>query len=173
MRWPTLAVTLGRNQHMACEIVSCRGAVFVLWGVPSTEDVDRIVLSLRAAVEQAGEPVVFVTRVPIDQPAPSAEVRRYLNESMPALLALISSYHAVLEGDGFTAAVKRAVLLGLFQLTWRRGVFSVHSRVADVPSVHEPKQRAATQRLLELARARGLLDASGPTSGSALLGAGR
>jgi len=94
---------------MACDIVTCRGAVFVLWGMPTTEDKDPIILALRAAVEQAGEPVVFVTRVPVDQPAPSMEVRRYV----------------------------------------------------------------AAQRLLELAKTRGLLDASGPTSDSALLRAGR
>ena len=149
---------------MACDIISTRGALFVLWGVPTNEDMDRIVNSLRAAVEQTGERIMYVTRVPVDQPPPSAEVRRYLDGLMPAFVELVSGYHVVMEGAGFAAAVKRAVLLGLFQLTWRRKTFFVHSSVDEIRGSLEPKLRPAMQALLDLAKSRGLLDAAGPIS---------
>jgi hypothetical protein len=150
---------------MACEIISTRGAVFVLWGVPTIEDIDRVIATLRDAVRQVGEPVIYVTRVPVNQPAPSGDVRRHLDKLMPTLTQLFSSYHVVLEGDGFSAALKRAVLLGLFQLSWRRKTFFVHSVVGEIPSSLEKHRLAAFNQLVVAAKAQGLLDAEGPRSG--------
>lgn len=147
---------------MACDIISTRGALFVLWGVPTIDDVDRVIVALREAVRVAGEPVIYVTRVPMTQPAPSAEVRRHLDGLMPTLTQLFSSYHVVLEGDGFAAAVKRAVLLGLFQLSWRRKTFFVHAVVGEIPNSLEKRRVAAFNQLVIAAKADGLLDAAGP-----------
>jgi hypothetical protein len=107
---------------------------------------------------------MYITRVPVDQPAPSAEVRRYLDGLMPTFLELVSGYHVVMEGAGFAAAVKRAVLLGLFQLTWRRKTFFVHSSVDEIRVGLDPKLRSVVHALLDLAKSRGLLDAPGPIS---------
>ncbi len=149
---------------MVCDIISTRGAIFVLWGVPAVEDMDRVATALRDAVHESGAPVLYVTRVPVSQPAPSAEVRRHLDELMPTLLQLFSTYHVVLEGDGFGAALKRAVLLGLFQLSWRRKTFFVHSLVDEVPASLEEGRLPAFHQLLVAAKAQGLLDADGPRS---------
>lgn len=147
---------------MTCDIISTRGAVFALWGVPETSDVDRVEEALREATRVAGEPVIYVTRVPVNQPAPSAEVRRYLDTKMPVLTELVSTYHVVMEGVGFTAAMKRGVLLGLFQLSWRRKTFFVHSVVGEVPSVLDKRRVQVFNDLVRAAKAEGLLDAEGP-----------
>jgi hypothetical protein len=152
---------------MACDIISTRGALFVLWGAPTTGDVDRLIQSLSVAVEQAGEPVVFVARVPVAQPPPSTEVRRHMAELMPKFLPLLSSYHVVLEGAGFASAVKRAILISLFQLTWRRERFFVHANIQEVHHSLEPKLHPAVHGLFDLAKSRGLLDATGPILDSA------
>lgn len=147
---------------MACEIISTPGAIFVLWGIPTLDDVDQVVEALHEAVHEAGEPVIYVTRVPVNQPAPSAEVRRQLDKLMPTLTQLFSTYHVVLEGAGFGAAVKRAVLLGLFQLSWRRKTFFVHSLIEEIPVSLEKRRVPAFKQLVAAAKARGALDADGP-----------
>src|SRR5689334_9069163 len=102
---------------MACEILSCEGAVFVLWGkVTTNQDLDRVLDRLRLVCETTGHPVVYVTRVPPDAQPPEADVRAHLDAIMPEVVAQCSSYHVVLEGSGFINAMKRAVLAGLFQI---------------------------------------------------------
>jgi hypothetical protein len=63
----------------------------------------------------------------------------------------------VLEGDGFGAAMKRGILTGMFQLSWRRKTFFVHAQVAEVASSVPLDRRTDVARLLEAARMRGLL----------------
>jgi hypothetical protein len=71
---------------MACDLLSTRGALFVLWGVPAIEDMARIVQARRAGADEAGRPLIYVTRVPVAQPAPSAEVRKHLDRLVPVFL---------------------------------------------------------------------------------------
>jgi hypothetical protein len=66
----------------------------------------------------------------------------------------------VLEGDGFGAAVKRGILTGLFQLSWRRKTFFVHSNVNEVARNVGSGQQRTVSAILELAAKRGML--SGP-----------
>jgi hypothetical protein len=151
---------------MACEIVSTKGALFALWGRPTPEDIDRVWDALQVAADACGHPVVYITRLPVDSPPPDAATRARLDQLMPRISAVCSSYHVVLEGEGFGAAVKRGILTGLFQLSWRRKTFFVHAIVKDVArNVGLDQQRAVTA-ILELAASRGLL--SGPAPGSLL-----
>jgi hypothetical protein len=147
---------------MACEFVSCNGAVFVLWGKPTRKSMDLAFTELRLTAEKTGHPVVYITRVPPDAPPPDAEGRAYLDRLMPTVLDWASTYHVVLEGTGFVNAVKRGVIVSMFQIRWRRGTFFVHSTTGEV--IHnvpkEAKQDVAN--VLELARARGLLSKSAP-----------
>jgi hypothetical protein len=124
---------------------------------------DLIVDSLQAAVRECGHPVIYVTRVPVNQPPPGAEVRKYLDELMPTITKLVSSYHVVLEGVGFAAALKRGVLTGLFQLSWRRKTFFVHSVVGEVPLGLERSLANVAHQLIEVARVKGMLNADGPS----------
>ena len=42
------------GQSMACEIISCEGAVFVLWGKPTVADVERVMDRLELIAEKTG-----------------------------------------------------------------------------------------------------------------------
>jgi hypothetical protein len=146
---------------MTCEILSTRGALFALWGRPTPEDMDRVRGALQVAADACGHPVVYITRVPVNAPPPDAVARARLNELMPSILSVCSSYHVVLEGDGFGAAIKRGILTGLFQLSWRRKTFFVHATVDEVARNFGAEQHRAVAALLALAGSRGLL--SGPS----------
>jgi hypothetical protein len=147
---------------MACEIVSTEGAVFALWGKPRVEDMDRVKSAVEAAAAASGKPVVYVTRVPVDAPAPDSIARARLDQLMPSLVKACSSYHVVLEGEGFGAAIKRGILTGMFQLSWRRKTFFVHADAAEVERIVSADNRKAVRSLLAAARARGLLNGSLP-----------
>lgn len=147
---------------MACEIVSSDGGVFVLWGTPTKEDLERVLERVRLTAAAAGHRIVFVARVPESAPAPDDEVRAYLKSITPRLIEDCSSYHAVLEGGGFVSAAKRAILTGLLQLGFRNGTFFVHGHVDGVLAKIAPSSRPQAQSLLSLAAGRGLLTAPPP-----------
>lgn len=151
---------------MACEIISTRGALFALWGKPTPDDMDRVRAALQGAADACGYPVVYITRVPVHAPPPDAAARARLSELMPGILSVCSSYHVVLEGDGFGAAVKRGILTGMFQLSWRRKTFFVHASVNDVARNVSPREQRAVSSILTLAADRGLL--SGPPPDASL-----
>src|SRR5688500_15250625 len=117
---------------MAVSIVTGRGCVFSVWGKPKKEDMDIIEKELRETAQASNGPVVYVTRVPTNAPAPDADVRRHLDSLMPKIVESCSTYHVVLEGKGFVAAIKRAVLNSLFQIRWKRGLFFVHQYASEV-----------------------------------------
>jgi len=135
--------------------------VFAHWGVPTVEDMDRVAAALREATAKAGHPAIYIARVPADAPPPDADVRRHLDRLMPLIVEQCSAYHVVLEGDGFFAAMKRAVLLGIFQVRWRRGIFFVHSTVADLLKETSAGERGVVARALEAAKRAGLLPTTG------------
>jgi hypothetical protein len=148
---------------MSCEILSSEGAVFVVWGKETTkQDFDRVFDRIRLVHEATGAQVLYVTRVPVNAQPPSPEVRAYLDKLMPTAIAMCSSYHVVLEGMGFIAAMKRAVLAGLFQINWRRGMFFVHSLPRELLFKLDRAQRPIGEKILQLAEARGLLDGPAP-----------
>jgi hypothetical protein len=144
---------------MACQLVTTRGAVFALWGKPEPADMEQVTIAMEAAAEACGHPVVYVTRVPVDAPPPDAPARARLNELMPRLVRACSTYHVVLEGEGFGAAVKRGILTGIFQLSWRRKTFFVHATASEVTRAVGSECRKAVHELLTAAERRGLLPA--------------
>jgi len=149
---------------MACEIISTPGAVFALWGQPTPRDMDRVAAALEAAATKCGHPVVYITRVPVNAPPPGPAARARLNQLMPVISKWFSTYHVVLEGVGFGAALKRGILVGLFQLSWRHKTFFVHSEVSAVPPSVGGEQRRAVHDLIGAALAKGLLTAAAPVS---------
>ena len=147
---------------MTCEVLSSPGAVFALWGKPEIVDMDRVRGAVEAAAAACGHPVVYITRVPADAPAPDAQVRACLDRMLPSMLKACTTYHVVLEGDGFGAAMKRGILTGMFQLSWRRKTFFVHAKAAEVVTSVSLDERPAVSKLLESARSRGLLGGPAP-----------
>lgn len=145
---------------MACELVSAPGAVFALWGLPTVDDVDRVLLAIETAAQASGRPVVYVARIPAKAPPPDAATRSRIDTVMPRLMQVCSTYHVLLEGEGFAAAVKRGVLIGLFQLTWRRGTFFVHAVTTTLTRGLSTADARAVGEVLQMANARGLLAAT-------------
>lgn len=142
---------------MTCEIVGTEHALYVAWGKPETSDIDQIAEHLKRRAGPSKESVFYITRVPSEAPAPDETVRRHLNQRMASMVEYCAAYHVILEGDGFSAAMKRGVLVSLFQLTQKRGIFYVHATVdafrRKVPDVW----RSEVERLLRLATERDLL----------------
>ena len=149
---------------MAYSILIGTGVAYCVWGRPSIKDVDEVLHHVRKAAEHFGRPIVYITRVPVDAPAPEPAVRNHINSIMPEITEHCSSYHVVLEGTGFTAAIKRGVLVGLFQVGRRRNLFHVHASAADVLGHVAPDCENAVRTLLARADARGLLHGAPPTS---------
>ncbi len=149
---------------MSCEIIATKGAVFSLWGKPQRADMDRIEAQIRTSVAEFGGPVVYITRVPVEAPAPDPEVRKYLNSIMPRIMQSCSTYHVVLEGNGFLAAMKRGIVTSLFQLGFRGGSFFVHSTVQEIEMRVDRRVRPNVAAVVELADRRGLLRRSAPAS---------
>jgi hypothetical protein len=147
---------------MACEIITVEGAVFALWGKPTTADLDRVVDSVERMAQATGKPVLYITRVPTAAPAPDPDVRQHLNALMPRFIKSCSGYHVLLEGSGFVSAIKRAVLASLLQFGWRNGTFFVHESEKGVLAKVERASRPDVEAILELARKRGLLTAPPP-----------
>ena len=145
---------------MACEVITTPGAVFALWGKPETADMDRVRSAIDAAATACGHPVVYVTRVPVTSPPPDAQARARLDQLMPGLLKVCSTYHVVLEGEGFGSAMKRGILTGIFQLSWRRKTFFVHAKVQEVQGSVALEEQQTVNKLLDVARSRGLLETS-------------
>jgi hypothetical protein len=148
---------------MSCEILSSEGAVFVVWGrVTTKQDIDRVFDRIKLIHSTTRQPVLYVTRVPADAQPPDAEVRAHLDKLMPTGIAMCSSYHVVLEGTGFVAGMKRAVLAGLFQISWRKSMFFVHSVPKELIFKLDRAQRPVGEKILQLAEARGLLEGPAP-----------
>jgi hypothetical protein len=87
---------------------------------------------IHAMHAESGAPILYVARVPADSPVPDRFTRRSLELALPAVLSKLSSYHVVMEGQGFGAALKRSVLTAALQPFWRRRLFYVHSTLAEV-----------------------------------------
>ena len=152
---------------MACEIVTTDRAVFALWGKPEAEDFNKVLAALQTVFKQSGKAALYVTRVPVDAPAPSPEVRKHLDTLMPKFVDLCSTYHVILEGQGFLAALKRGVLTSLFQIRWRRGTFFVHATSNEVALSLPSQDQVRAAEILRAAQRKGYLSGSGPAGMSA------
>ena len=149
---------------MACEFLSGDGVLLAVWGKPSRVDVNRVLEQLESSVEQSGRPVVYITRIPVDAPTPDSNVRQYINAAMPKATSMCSTYHVVLEGTGFMAALKRGVLVSLFQIGNKRGMFFVHADADEVTRSIPTERQLTVRALLIRADARGLLRGRTPVS---------
>lgn len=136
----------------------------MLWGKPTVTDVDRVWSAMQVAAHECGQPIVYITRVPRNAPPPEAAARTRLDQLVPRIMSVCSTYHVVLEGDGFGAAIKRGILTGLFQLRWRLKTFFVHASVNEVARNVGREQQEAVSSILELAATRGLLSGLAPDS---------
>jgi hypothetical protein len=147
---------------MACQVISCEGAVYVLWGKPTKDDMELVLNRVKLMAKTSGKPIVYITRVPVDAPPPDPELRQRLNEMMPEMKTLCSSYHVVLEGVGFVSALKRAILAGLMQFGWPRGTFFVHASPKEAVFAVSKAARRDVEAILNMAEKQGLLTGPAP-----------
>lgn len=103
---------------------------------------------------------MYVTRVPAGSPAPEGAAKQRLDQLFPRLLAHCSSYHVIIEGEGFVAAFKRGVLTNLLQPFWRKRMFFVHARCSDIKTKLLPHEKQAVETVLYLAEDNGLIAGS-------------
>ena len=142
---------------MACALLAGENVVYCVWGNPRIKDMLELLGCMRSTANSAGRPIVYITRVPVDAPAPNIEVRHFVNSILPELASLCSGYHVVLEGTGFRAAIKRGILMALFQFGHKRHLFHVHATIDDVAAYVPVQDQAAVVRLLGRAKEQGLL----------------
>lgn len=142
---------------MACEFLAGEGVIFSVWGEPTVADIDNGMLCLEMIYEKTRAPILYITRVPSNAPAPDARVRQHLYSKMSLITAKCDAYHVVLEGSGFLAAMKRGVLVSIFQISHRRNTFFVHSSVDEIVQKVSPERRPAVRSVLRRAEAQGLL----------------
>lgn len=147
---------------MACEIIVNRGAVLSVWGRPQRDDMVRVLAGVKRASKLHGGRVVYVTRVPINAPTPTTDALRDLNALLPEMMTFCSSYHVILEGSGFKAAMKRGVVTGLLQPIWQPRVFFVHATALAVFERIGREDSALVAELFKLAGRRGLLNCPSP-----------
>jgi len=150
---------------MACKVIDSSGAVFALWGQPSKGDIDHVHEEMQRVAQRSGHPIVYVTRVPKDAPAPDEEVRKYLSANMATMIKSCSSYHVIMEGTGFLAAMKRGALTSLLQPIWKKKVFYVHAQAREVAQSLAGAERKAAEEVLAHAERRGLLSCEAPPGG--------
>jgi hypothetical protein len=142
---------------MACRLIGTDRALLVVWGVPEPSDVDLIAEQIEMRLKLTGKPIFYVTRLPIESPVPSPEIRAHLSRCVLPFSSSCQQYHVIIEGDGFVAASKRAVLMSFSGLRAKCGVFFVHGSVQEFERRVSPEWRADVTRLLHLAEQRGLL----------------
>ncbi len=141
---------------MSYQLAQTRGAVFVLWGDPEPADGPQVLKVVQKVAAENGGKVTYVTRVPPGAPSPSPAARKTLNKTLPELTALCSSYHVVLEGEGFLAAFKRGVILSFLQPVWKPRLFYVHATCGDVLRQVTTAELANASALMRTAEAAGL-----------------
>lgn len=149
---------------MTINLCSVPGAVFALWGQPTVADVDNLLNELRLCAQRNGGPIVYVARIPTASPVPSAEVRKHIDRHMTELVGLCASYHAVMEGSGFVAALKRGVLMSMQQIAGRSKLFFVHSTAEEIFEKLERSRAPVVRRLLLVAARNGWLSQDGVTA---------
>lgn len=116
---------------MACTIATSGKVVLLVWGKPEVKDLDAISAAVDATVTRCG-PIVLVARVPAGAAAPDEQLRKQIAARLPSLVDRCASYHAVLEGNGFFNAAKRAALATMFLMSGRRNRYHVHANVSEV-----------------------------------------
>jgi hypothetical protein len=142
---------------MACEIMVRGRVVFVTWTEPEESDLNRILLEVSRAQLRCGEKVVYVTRVPAGSPPPSAAFNAALKAKMPRLLDHCSAFHAVMEGSGFMATLKRSAVAAAFLASGKRAVFHVHATTTAILSKVTAEIRGEVLDVLRDAAGRGML----------------
>ncbi len=142
---------------MASEIVRTGRVMFVLWGTPERGDFETIAAQARALHDARGPLRLHHACARGRGGASRRDPQGSVALHVAPLRALRESYHGILEGIGFTASAKRAVVATLLLMTPHRGKLHIHSKVEDVASAVPPEFAFEVKAVLQTLEPKGLL----------------
>lgn len=143
---------------MPHHLITERGALFVLWLGVTRDDALAVLSALEEAYHIHQRKLVYISRVPAGAPLPDRSTQVYLASRMSRVTEMCSTYHVIMEGEGFNVAAHRSLLLELFQLGRRRSTFFIHSSVDDVLARVSSLEHRCASHILAMAKAKGYLD---------------
>jgi hypothetical protein len=121
------------------------------------EDVAALQKIVERAHEEQGEPLHCVMLIGEKIAPPSLEFRRHIVVSLDAISPISESFHVVLEGSGFTSALKRMVAAGIIAISKMGRKTSIYSNAEEVLREVSLKKGYPLQAILDDAKKQGLL----------------
>jgi hypothetical protein len=98
---------------------------------PQLGDADAILEELRRARAVQGN-LLFVSLIARNSDPPTEVVRREFSAKLPQLFELIDHAYAIIEGDGITSTLNRALIRAMATLSSHRRQMSICSSIDDV-----------------------------------------
>ncbi len=145
---------------MSCSIDTSGSVALVVWDVPEVADLGRILRVMDRLRTDAGTRCPLISRIPDGSAPPDETVRKQFIAQMPRLVEHCSALHAVVEGSGFMATVKRCAVSSISLATGLRQFLFVHANAAAIPATlpaEAPGAQRAMSDALRSFEARGLI----------------
>jgi hypothetical protein len=101
------------------------------WNNPELGDADRLLDELRK-VRAANGSVRFVTIIPRDSEPPPDKVRREFTSRLEQLFEIIEHAYAVIEGEGISSTLNRAIVKAMATVSSHRKRMSIHATMDEV-----------------------------------------
>ncbi len=143
---------------MSCSIDTSGSVALVVWDVPELVDLGRILRVVEQLRADTGRRCPLISRIPDGSSPPDERVRKEFIAQMPRLVEHCSALHAVVEGSGFMATIKRCAVSSISLATGLRQFMFVHARAAAIPatlSAGAPGAQRAMSEALRVLRGQG------------------
>jgi hypothetical protein len=121
----------GKIVAMAFRMTIKEPVLYVSWRGFTAEDLRAVIERVAQLRAETGAGVVYVSRVPADSRAFSAEERAALHEFLLALLPSCASLHHVIEGDGFVKSARRSIVTNMALATPRPRDFHTYATLEE------------------------------------------
>jgi hypothetical protein len=113
-------------------LLTIRGpVVYVSWKGLRLGDLEAVRAGITSMSRRRSGPVVYLSRIPGSGGAFSEEARQALTDFLIALVAVCAGIHHIIEGEGFLAGARRAVVTTMAQATSRPRIFHTHATFAE------------------------------------------
>ena len=112
--------------------LSIRGPVlYVSWRGFTPGDLHAVIDRVTKLRSDTGAGVVYLSRVPADSRAFTAEERAVLLEFLLAILPSCASIHHVIEGEGFVKSARRSIVTNMALATPRPRDFHTYASIQE------------------------------------------
>jgi hypothetical protein len=116
--------------------LTIRGPVlYVSWKGLRPGDLDTIRGEITKLRQRRSVPVAYLSRIPGSGGVFGADERRVLGEFLASLVEDCASIHHIIEGEGFLAGARRAIVTGMALATSRPRIFHTHATVAEAAAL--------------------------------------